>query len=63
MFDIAPPFTTDIKANNILSDKIGGGIGDCLTDRFSVSSGGGAGSPAICGENSGQHSKSIVASF
>ena len=35
----------------------GGAIGDCATDSFSVS-GSHFGSPAICGTNAGQHSKS-----
>jgi len=36
----------------------GNAIGDCLTDTFSISSQGAAGSPVICGANAGQHSKS-----
>jgi len=33
----------------------GNAIGDCLTDTFSISSQGAAGSPVICGANAGQH--------
>ena len=36
----------------------GAAIGDCLTDTFSYTSPGNAGSPIICGVNTGQHSKS-----
>jgi hypothetical protein len=37
--------------------KIGGAIGDCLTDQFSITSQGTGGTPIICGFNTGQHSK------
>jgi hypothetical protein len=35
----------------------GDGIGDCMTDQFSISSPGNVGTPVICGTNTGQHSK------
>ena len=47
--------TTDTAAD--LTTDIGGGIGDCMTDTFAVSSNGALGSPVICGVNSGQHSE------
>ena len=36
---------------------LGGAIGDCTGDSFVLSAPGGKGSPAICGLNTGQHSK------
>jgi len=33
-------------------------IGDCLDDQFSITGGLGAGTPTICGTNTGYHSKS-----
>ena len=36
---------------------VGGGIGDCISDTFTLSSASNKGSPLICGSNSGQHSK------
>ena len=36
---------------------IGAAIGDCLTDQFTITSDGAAGTPVICGENGGYHSK------
>jgi len=35
---------------------LGGSIGQCVTDAFSVTSPGNIGSPEICGVNTGQHS-------
>ena len=38
------------------STTSGSAAGDCATDSFSVSAGGGGrSSPIICGENTGQH--------
>ena len=34
----------------------GGSIGQCATDAFSITAPGNAGSPEICGFNTGQHS-------
>ena len=39
---------------------IGGSIGDCTIDSFSVSAPGNKGSPEICGLNTGQHSKNYL---
>ena len=36
---------------------IGAALGDCLTDQFSITANGNAGTPVICGENGGYHSK------
>ncbi len=36
----------------------GSGLGDCTTDSFSITAPGNAGTPVICGFNTGQHSKS-----
>jgi len=55
-FTLAGPVegtTTDTAAD--LTTDIGGGIGDCMTDTFAVSSNGALGSPVICGVNTGQH--------
>eukprot|EP00095_Tigriopus_kingsejongensis_P007971 maker-scaffold135_size322082-snap-gene-2.13 protein:Tk07971 transcript:maker-scaffold135_size322082-snap-gene-2.13-mRNA-1 annotation:"hypothetical protein KGM_18655" len=51
-FNIARPYegTLEMAA---LSDA--GAIGDCTSDQFSVTSPGRAGTPVICGFNSGQH--------
>ena len=41
---------------NGATGTIGSSLGDCATDRFSVTAGGsGTGSPIICGTNTGQH--------
>ena len=33
--------------------------GDCITDQMNIAGPGGIGSPTICGQNSGQHSKTF----
>ena len=38
------------------ASTVNGGIGDCTTDTFSITSPGNTGSPVICGFNDGQHS-------
>ncbi|XP_059079183.1 uncharacterized protein LOC131877512 isoform X2 [Tigriopus californicus] len=55
-FSIAGPVagTTVTKAAGAIS-TLGGAIGDCTKDSFSVTSPGQSGSPVICGFNSGQH--------
>ena len=35
----------------------GAAIGDCMTDQFSITAQGQAGTPIICGTNGGYHSK------
>ena len=63
-FTIAGPVegtTTDTLAD--ITTDIGGGIGDCLTDTFAVSSNGAMGSPVICGVNTGQHSEHWILQF
>ena len=57
-FEIAGPATcttTDVATG--ATRRIGGRIGDCLTDTFSITSPGNPGTPVICGFNTGQHSK------
>ena len=51
---LADPFVG--TAATTVTANIGSQIGDCKTDQFSIS-GERGGSPVICGENSGQHSK------
>ena len=51
---LADPFVG--TAADTVTANIGSQIGDCKTDQFSIS-GERGGSPVICGENSGQHSK------
>ena len=46
-----------LRTNVAIFRNLGGALGDCTVDRFSVTSSGSKGSPVICGENSGQHSK------
>jgi hypothetical protein len=55
-FTIAAPqvgTTVDTAANSVVG--VGGGIGDCLTDSFAVTSPGKSATPIICGANTGQH--------
>ncbi len=40
-----------------MSFLLGGYIGDCVVDQFAITSTAGAGSPVICGTNTGYHSK------
>ena len=56
-FQIAGPAvgTTTAVATGA-TRRIGGRIGDCLSDTFSITSPGNSGSPVICGFNTGQHS-------
>jgi len=52
-FTIAGPTTGTTAAAPV--GVTGGAIGDCVTDSFSISGKGTAGSPVICGINTGQH--------
>ena len=63
-FDIAGPAvgTTTAVATGAVR-RIGGRIGDCISDTFSITSPGNPGSPVICGFNTGQHSKDKMASM
>jgi hypothetical protein len=63
-FNIAGPqagttvTANDLAASTTLSAAVasnGGGIGDCTTDTFTLTSPGKSGSPVICGYNTGQH--------
>ena len=57
-FDIAAPETgTTVALASPAVQRVGGGLGDCLNDTFSISSPGNSGSPIICGFNTGQHSE------
>eukprot|EP00095_Tigriopus_kingsejongensis_P007868 maker-scaffold127_size327531-snap-gene-0.7 protein:Tk07868 transcript:maker-scaffold127_size327531-snap-gene-0.7-mRNA-1 annotation:"PREDICTED: uncharacterized protein LOC101744434" len=51
-FSIAGPYTGTTGVINI---QDGGALGDCLTDQFSITNPSGAGTPVICGFNTGQH--------
>jgi len=53
-FEIAQPTTQD-GLDTAAPATNGGGVGDCVTDTFTVTSPGNAGPPVICGKNSGQH--------
>ena len=60
VFNIAGPEEgTVLAALTAANNANGGFIGDCNTDRFTVSSLGNAGAPIICGYNTGQHSRLI----
>ena len=52
-FTLAGPRTGTVTDTASPSSN-GDAIGDCLTDRFSIT--GGIGTPVICGTNTGQHS-------
>jgi len=54
-FTLAAPFEGTVADATVQTAGVGGAIGDCLTDTFSISSQGSAGSPVICGANAGQH--------
>jgi len=45
----------EVGTTETVVTTIGSGIGDCVTDSFSISNPGGTGSPVICGINTGQH--------
>lgn len=45
------------KLLSSVSTFLGGALGDCTNDQFSITSPGNMGSPIICGFNTGQHSK------
>jgi len=47
--------TSDIDAQAAAATQRGGSIGDCMTDQFSITNPGSAGSPVICGPNGGYH--------
>ena len=49
--------TTDADGMVAAASLNGDAIGDCTTDTFVINGGLGAGSPVICGTNSGYHSK------
>ena len=57
---MGPAVGTTVSGTVDGSRTQGGAIGDCLTDSFSVTNPGGSGSPIICGENSGKHSKQVA---
>eukprot|EP00094_Tigriopus_californicus_P001497 TCALIF_01452-PA protein Name:"Protein of unknown function" AED:0.07 eAED:0.07 QI:0/0.85/0.93/0.93/0.71/0.8/15/58/393 len=70
-FDLASPvlgLTTTVATDAAISTN-GGAIGDCLADKFSITSPGNVAPPQICGFNTGQHmivdasEKCHVASF
>jgi hypothetical protein len=42
-------------AGTTASSQIGASLGDCMTDQFSITSPGSAGTPVICGTNGGYH--------
>merc|ERR1712048_1424345 len=47
--------TTVSAASSTAATQIGNGMGDCLTDSFSIKSQGSFGTPIICGSNGGYH--------
>ena len=49
--------TTTASATAAIN-TVGADLGDCLTDQMSITAPGGVGSPVICGNNKGYHSKS-----
>ena len=56
-FTIAgPELGTTTATGTAAMTTQGPGIGDCLTDTFTIASPGNVGSPVICGVNSMQHS-------
>ena len=58
-FDIADPAVATAG-----STTSGSAAGDCATDSFSVSAGGGGrSSPIICGANTGQHGEYLLDTF
>eukprot|EP00094_Tigriopus_californicus_P001546 TCALIF_01495-PA protein Name:"Protein of unknown function" AED:0.06 eAED:0.06 QI:75/0.81/1/1/0.36/0.33/12/234/196 len=56
-FDLAQPVLglTETVATMAALSNNGGAIGDCTTDRFSITSPGNVAPPQICGFNTGQH--------
>ena len=54
---IAPPVIAQANGGVV----VGSSAGDCVTDSFSVTAGGGGkSSPIICGTNTGQHGEYLL---
>ena len=58
---LAGPQTGEVtETGSTTPANTGGSIGDCVNDALTISSPGFKSPPVICGENSGQHSKTVL---